>query len=483
MSTILRHALTWVALAGLTVQGLSAAGADRRLIDAVREGDGPSVQSLLKRGADVNATLGDGSTALHWAANAENVALTRALLAAGAKVDTATDYGVTPLGIAVAGRNTEVVEALLAAGANPGQALPTGETVLMTAARSGALGAVQALIAKGADVNAHESVMGQTALMWAIAEDHADVARALVDAGAEVTARSSGDFTALLFAVREGRAELVRLLLDKGANVNDTDKTGHSALHVAVLRGYPGIATDLLNRGADPNASGCGYTALHWVAGVFETIHTHDYIFNQTAVSRVQEWSALAGITDREAKHALITALLAKGADVNAKATKPVPRFGFTLFKSNLIVGSTPFLVASLSADAPTMQLLLDHGADPFAKNNDGHTALTLASGAGRVEGESRISEEDTVAAVKLLLARGLKPNEQNKYGMAAMHFAAMWELHKVIPLLLEQGADINIKNAKGETPMKLAIAFEDNVIVFMRPETAAFLKTLGGTE
>ena len=55
----------------------------------------------------------------------------------------------------------------------------------MTAARTGSVDAVKRLLAAGADVNARERWFGETALMWAAAENHADAVRALVEAGAD----------------------------------------------------------------------------------------------------------------------------------------------------------------------------------------------------------------------------------------------------------------------------------------------------------
>ncbi len=461
----------------------AAAAADLRLIQAVKSGDAPAVQQLIRQKVDVNTRQPDGATALHWAADAENAKVASLLLAAGAQVDVANDYGVTPLLVAVTGRTSEVVEVLLAAGARANVTLPTGETALMTAARSGSLGAVKALLAKGADPNAKETVMGQNALMWAIVEGHAEVARALIAGGADVRATSNSGFTPLLFAVREGRRDLALQLLARGANVNETATDGVSALHVAVIRGHLDIAKDLLSRGADPNAAKCGYTALHWAAGTWETIHSHDYIFNQTAVNKVQEWAVLAGITNQAAKHDLIRMLLAHGANVNAQTTKAPPEYGFALFKTNLIVGGTPFYIASVVSDIPTMRLLLEHGADPALAAKDGETPLIVAAGLARVPNETRVTEERVMDGVNLLLSLHNPINASNKAGVTALHAATMAGLDQVVRHLVSKGADINAKTKKGETPLKLANGFEDSALFFERPSTAKILKELGGSE
>lgn len=474
--------VAWACAFALALTATAQAGAgDLRLIRAVKSGDLQGAQALVKQRANVNESQPDGATALHWAVDAEDARMTALLLTAGAKVDVANDYGVTPLSIAVGGRSPEIVEALLSAGASPNAALPTGETALMTAARSGAHGAVQALLARGADVNAKEHVMGQTALMWAITEGHADVAHALLAKGADVRARTTGGFTPLLFAVREGRADLVRDLLGRGADVNETGHDGYSALHVAVVRGYLDLATFLLSKGADPNAAKCGYTVLHWVAGTWETIHSHDYIFNQTAVNKVQEWAVLAGVTDQSAKHRMISTLLQYGADVDARVTKDPPEYGFSLFKYNLTVGGTAFYIASIVSDTPTMRLLLAHGADPTIAAKDGTTPLIIASGLARVPNETRVPEERVLEGVSLLLDLGNDINTPNASGNAALHAATMAGLDKVVRYLVARGASVNAKNKNGETPLKLANGFEDSALFFMHPSTAALLTELGG--
>ena len=470
-------------LAALLALASVATAGDVRLIQAVRNGDLNQARQLIQQKVDVNGRQPDGAMALHWAVNAEDAKMTALLLAAGATVDAANDYGVTPLAIAAGGRNADLVETLLAAGAKPNTALPTGETALMTAARTGLTGAVKALLARGADANAKEHTMGQTALMWAITEGHDATARALLDGGADIHAQTNGGFTPFLFAVREGRADMARLLLEKGADVNETSKDGTSALHVAVVRGHLALAKELLGRGADPNAAKCGYTPLHWVAGTWETIHSHDYIFNQAAVNRVQEWAVLAGVTDQAAKHDLIRALLSRGANINARITKEPPKYGFSLFKFNLTVGGTPFYIASIVSDIPTMKLLLENGADPTIAANDGTTPLIVAAGLARVPNETRIPEERVLDGVKLLLTLKNDINASNKGGTTPLHAATMAGLDTVVRYLVDRGSNVNAKNKNGQTPLKMANGFEDSALFFMHPTTAAILKELGGTE
>ena len=85
--------LLWVAC-------VPAAADDVRLVHAVKNGDAPAVLlSLLKAGADVNATEGDGATALAWASHRDNLEAAKLLIGAGANVNAGNEYGVTPLAL------------------------------------------------------------------------------------------------------------------------------------------------------------------------------------------------------------------------------------------------------------------------------------------------------------------------------------------------------------------------------------------------
>jgi ankyrin repeat protein len=114
---------------------------------------------------------------------ADDIETSRMLLNAGANAKAANRYGITPLSLAATNANAGMIEALLKAGADPRASLPGGETVLMTAAHTGNPEAVQALLDHGADANARENTYGETALMWAAAENHAAAVKVLQPAG------------------------------------------------------------------------------------------------------------------------------------------------------------------------------------------------------------------------------------------------------------------------------------------------------------
>src|SRR6059058_4662608 len=74
-----------------------SAPADARLAQAVKNGDKATTASLLQQKVDVNSAEADGTTALHWAVRADDLALVDKLIAGGANVKASNRYGVTPL--------------------------------------------------------------------------------------------------------------------------------------------------------------------------------------------------------------------------------------------------------------------------------------------------------------------------------------------------------------------------------------------------
>jgi ankyrin repeat protein len=155
--------------------------------DVAQRGDRDSVRSLLREGADVNASQGDGMSALHWAASAGDAEMAAMLVHAGANVKSVTRIGhYTTLHLACKGGNAAVVEILLEAGADVNaRTAPGGTTPLHLAAASGSAEAVRLLLSRGADVNAREAEWGQTPLIFAAAQNRGETIRVLLEHDAD----------------------------------------------------------------------------------------------------------------------------------------------------------------------------------------------------------------------------------------------------------------------------------------------------------
>ena len=498
----MRTHMTGVLVALLSVGVASSAAAAARavpLIEAVKHGDAATVRTLVAQKVNVNATEPDGTSALHWAADLGDVRTVDLLLKAGATLKSTNRYGATPFGLATSKGHAAVIERFLQAGEDA-NAVVNGESVLMQAARSGSVDAVKALLAKGAQVNVAEPVHGQTALMWAAAAGHSAVVKTLAEAGGDIKARNrapgkgiqmdtnfripaendplgirshrnSGawgitldgiQFTPLMWAARAGHVETVKTLLDLGASVNEAKPEGTTSLLLAIINNHWELASKLLDWGADPNL-GPGYTALHQVA------------WSRRINLKAAFHPGHPDPTGTVDSLSLARKIIEKGAKVNAQMTES---FKDNMRNRMMRIGATAFLLSSKLVDLPMLKLLLEHGADRTILNNNQDTPLMLAAGVSLSNpGEDAGNETETLATVKFLVELGENIQAKNKNGETALHGASYRGFVPVTQFLLDKGADLQVANTLGWTPLVVADGAFYAGIFKQQPAVAAALR------
>ena len=123
--------------------------------------------------------------------------------------------------------------------------------------------------------------------------------------------------------------------------------------------------------------------------------------------------------------------------------------------------------------DTEAIKNLLLRGANPNVQNKYGQTPLHLAL-LERFERFVMIDSQKKVDyykqneqlqvvnrgnhnAVKLLLAQGADPNVQDSHGWTPLHFAAEYKYNQSVVTLLENRADPNIENEKKQVPLDIA--------------------------
>ncbi len=124
--------------------------------------------------------------------------------------------------------------------------------------------------------------------------------------------------------------------------------------------------------------------------------------------------------------------------------------------------GSTPLMYAALYGDSASVRFLLDRGADPNTRNNDGASALmwgvhdaikTRLLLAGGAEVDARADDGRTPliiaagrhgssAVVRLLLDHGANPSAKAADGTTTLQQAAQAGDDEVLRLLIDRGAD-----------------------------------------
>jgi len=234
-----------------------------------------------------------------------------------------------------------------------------------------------------------------------------------------------------------------KMSIATGSRDDGYKDTKSSLLYYSLKRGNLDKAAELLSKGANPNY-----------------INRENKSLLQLVVSRQEEMLN---------KPALIRFLVKAGANPNAKAVNDITPLLAAIQHENL----TPQTVE-------VVNILLQAGADPNIRNSNGKTALHLAM-------KRSNASPNTPLLIRALLAHGANPNAADKEGEAPLHMAItradplsdtfgygtpfqktivvdegsengtnkpLTDTPEIMAALLKAGADPNIRDKSGQTPL-----------------------------
>jgi len=230
-------------------------------------------------------------------------------------------------------------------------------TTLLDAAESGDHAAAMRLVSsKGANVNA-TAADGTTAIMYAAANDDLDLVRALIKAGANVKLKNQFGTSAITEAAIIGSAPIIDALISlppRGAGADPNFKTpdGETPLMAAARSGKVDAAKALLAAGADINAK--------------ETWGGQSAIMWAAAQSQADMVKFLASKDANLNDHGKVNQWERK--IIQEPRPKDMNKGGFT-----------PLLYAAREGCSACVQNLLDAHADPDSEDPDRETPLLLA--------------------------------------------------------------------------------------------------------
>ena len=386
---------------GLTeaVQLLLAAGADPNT-----QSTSPTIDKLRDAFPDASSEFSAefrGSTALHWASARGFTEIVRLLIKAHADVDARDKVGKTPIEIAVACGSFELVEMLQAAGAK--SPLPDGwqQSLLLGALQKGDATAIAPLLAQVEINQADED--GTTLLHRAIATNaKSEVVSLLLDRGANIEAADKMGRRAIGFAAALGADETIELLQERGADLKAAAQGGWQPLHIAAGCGKTAAVTSLLKAGADPNAldeSGFTPLARAVVEGHVEVVkELLKPMQSESNLARLSGFSPLI-IAAKKGHKSIVELILPHKPDLEARTsdgwtalheavvhgaelTRLLLQAGANVNASTEL-GYTPLHRAAVKGQRDVVALLVQHGADVYAKDAMGQSAREFAQDSG----------------------------------------------------------------------------------------------------
>ncbi len=492
----------------LAMAGRASAAPALSLADLIKSGDREDALKMIGSGADVNAAQPDGTTPLHWAVYKVDPEIVKTLLAHGAKANVVNNFGSTPLAEAVKVADVDMVRQLLKAGAKVDTANADGQTALMLAARTGEVKVAELLVHHGANVNEREMWRGQTPLMWAAAEGHAEMTEYLIAHHANISIRAitnewpsqitsepraqyrpTGGLTPLLYAVRSGCVRCVQAILKAGADINLPTPDGVTPLISAIDNLNFDVAKFLLEKKADPNTwDWWGRTPLY----VAVDMNSYGPRFGPPVLH-----------PDQTTAMDIIKLLLAAGVNPNSQLDMHRPGRGgnsgrFT--DDPLTTGATPLLRAAIAFDNDAIRVLLDHGALVDLPNAMGLTPLMVAAGLGVSVRDIRGTytgdvQSRALPTLEVLVKAGADVNAvvndtsghtariarpstmTNRQGQTAIYGPINWGWTRVVQFLLAHGAQVNIADASGKTPIDATKGDAGGRDYKAAPDVAALIK------
>lgn len=396
---------------------------------------------LLDEGyVDRNALNANKDTALHLAARAGDDKAVAQLLAKGAKVNLINRDLDIPLHLAVRSGNAEAVRQLLQAGSEVDARNVNFDTPLLLACKGGDVKVVKLFLEKGADINAVNKDE-ESPLHFAASSGNVEFVTALSKAGTlDLNPRNKENATPLQMAAEKGHLDIVKLLVELGADLNTKTNEGWSPVYTSAYNGDASTVYFLLSKGADVDGvNEEGWTPLHAACaqGHLEVVKTMVENFNATVnVLNNQGTTPLFHAVSAGRRTIASYLVEKKNADINLSAEggwKPVHAACYNEF-----VKLTTFLVKhNADLDSPCKEI---RGYSPL------HILIST----------DKAPEE----LIQLLVQKGANLNVQNDTGGTPLHLAVFWGHLNVVKTIVTAGARLDIKNSNGRTPLDLAATY-----------------------
>jgi ankyrin repeat protein len=280
-----------------------------------------------------------------------------------------------------------------------------GTTPLHWAVHNNDVEGVDRLIKAGANVNA-KNEHGATAMSLAAATGNTTIIERLLKAGADPDSPHADGQTALMVIARSTNVKAARLLLDHGANVNAVEQQRkQTALMWAAAQGQSAMVKELIARGADVNARAFVNPTA---SAMFTDATPMDWPSNVSVEPRAT-YRAAGGLTP----------LLYAAREGCVACAKELIAGGADLDMPDP-EGITPLIMAITNMHFDTAALLINAGANVDKWDWWGRSPLYQAVDVNTIPRGGRpdrpsLDETTSLQIIEMLLEKGANPNLQLK--------------------------------------------------------------------
>ncbi|KAG2392775.1 hypothetical protein C9374_011500 [Naegleria lovaniensis] len=316
---------------------------------------------------------------------------------------------------------------------------------LSKAASNGDIETVQNLVVEVTTISINEKdEFGCTALYRAVENNHLPVAKLLLELNANPNEPTRTGKTCLHAAAENGNTEMCILLLNNGASMHATlPSSSFTPLHLAIQKNQFQVCELLLQQGAlqlqspllsnslSQNENTNSHSSHH---------HQHGFLHN-LHLPRLSHARTLSNGSSASENSSTSASPMLHQNSGSLSAVSPM---------------SPPMILASSLGLTDIVSLLLKYGANMFEKDPvTGMNCLMVAAENGH---------DETVFYI--LANTNLTPSEQERFvneqceashHWSSLHFATSKGQVSVLQVLLQYGANINLKDSTGKTALHYA--------------------------
>jgi ankyrin repeat protein len=405
-----------------------------------------SIKILLKYGIDLNKEDKYGKTVLNEAINKEDTIMIKFLLSSGASVNHINASGRTILqDVAIEG-NHRIYKILLAFDPDLTIIDKYGKTVLFDAVLGGNLEVVQDTLDRTPNANAVD-INGQSAIFEAVLSENTQIPKYMIEQGLDVSISDKNRQNALFNAVILGskNIEVIELLVKHGARLNQKDKDDRTLLDEILY--ILSLTVDLFAK----------------VEGKYKLVRKDRNYLSLT--SSLIEMGLAVDRTDKDGKTLLfkevmrknyetLDFLLGAGIDINA-----VDKNGKTVLFYAVLDGYE---------NINMIDYLLKNGADINKLDSEENSIVDDLIEMILIQRQDKkpqnklflkINEEtDYIGILKRILLLNPRINKPKRNGQTALFKVVLFDDLELIEVLLNNGADANLKDLEGNTPLSLLV-------------------------